>query len=193
MIWLVHALNNKVMASFAGHEDEVSLAKFTLCDKSKHIVSTSTDKTIKVWSPLQANCLSTVRGKGDTGKAAFHQANILCMALHHERPLALSGDAEGSVFASQYMTGEVLGRIGKHADSCESIVFSKELPIAVSAGIDTNIYIYDLKDFSIRLTINFGQYGGITKLKFSTNNQNRLIALTTTGELMLIDPRDGKI
>jgi len=167
MIWLVHALNNKVMASFAGHEDEVNLAKFTLCDKSKHIVSTSLDKTIKVWSPLQATCVSTVRGKGDSGKAAFHQASILCMALHHERPLALSGDAEGSVFASQYMTGEVLGRVGKHADSCESIVFSKELPIAVSAGIDTNIYIYNLEDWSIRLTICFGQYGGITKLKFS--------------------------
>ena len=26
MIWLVHAINNKVMASFAGHEDEITLA-----------------------------------------------------------------------------------------------------------------------------------------------------------------------
>ena len=72
MIWLVNAVNNKVMASFAGHENEVIAAHFTKDDKGKHIVSASIDKTIRVWSPLQATCLSTVRGKGETGKNAFH-------------------------------------------------------------------------------------------------------------------------
>ena len=30
MIWLINAVNGKVMASFAGHEDEVNCAYFTL-------------------------------------------------------------------------------------------------------------------------------------------------------------------
>lgn len=117
----------------------------------------------------------------------------MCLALHHEKPLALSGDAEGNVCASQYMTGQVLGCIGKHADSCEAIVFSTTLPIAVSGGIDTNLFIYDMKDFSIRLKVNIGQHGGISKMMFSKNDPNRFIAATTMGDLHLIDPRNGEI
>ena len=98
MVWLINAVNGKVMASFAGHEDEVNCAYFTKDDKGKHIVSASADQTIRVWSPLQADCVQTVRGKG--GKAVFHTGSILCLALHHEKPLALSGDAAGNVFAS---------------------------------------------------------------------------------------------
>ena len=43
MVWLINAINGKIMASFAGHEDEVNCAYFTKDDKGKHIVSTSTD------------------------------------------------------------------------------------------------------------------------------------------------------
>ena len=55
------------------------------------------------------------------------------------------------------------------------------------------MFIYDLKDFSIRLKVNIGQYGGITRLFFSQNDANRLIAATTTGDLHLIDIRNGHI
>ena len=113
--------------------------------------------------------MQTVRGK-DGGKNVFHTSSILCFALHHEKQLALSGDADGNVFASQYMTGEIMGCVGKHADSCEAITFSKALPIAVSGGIDTNIFIYDIKDFSIRLKVNFGPDGGVSRMMFSQND-----------------------
>ena len=101
MIWLINAVNGKVMASFAGHEDEVNCAYFTLEDKNKHIVSASADKTVRVWSPMQASCIQTLRA----GKTLFHQSSILCIALHHDKPVVLSGDSDGKVFASQYMTG----------------------------------------------------------------------------------------
>lgn len=57
MIWLVNAVNGKIMANLIGHEDEVIKATFTLDDKGKHIVSISSDKTIRVWSPLQQECV----------------------------------------------------------------------------------------------------------------------------------------
>ena len=53
MIWLVNAVNGKIMANFIGHQDEVLKGQFTLEDRGKHIVSSSADKSIKVWSPLQ--------------------------------------------------------------------------------------------------------------------------------------------
>jgi len=70
----------------------------------------------------------------------------LCFALHPEKPLAISGDEEGKVFACQIMTGEIVGCIGTHNDSVESIVIHSGNNIAASAGIDNNINIYDLKD-----------------------------------------------
>ena len=57
MIWLVNALNGKIMANLIGHEEEVLKACFTLDDKGKHIVSISADKTARVWSPLQQECV----------------------------------------------------------------------------------------------------------------------------------------
>ena len=53
MIWIVNALNGKIMANLIGHEEEVLRAQFSFEDKGKHIVSSSADKTIRVWSPLQ--------------------------------------------------------------------------------------------------------------------------------------------
>ena len=62
----------------------------------------------------------------------------------------LSGDLSGKVYYCNYQSGEVGGLIGDHADSVESIAFSKVYPIAVSAGIDTNINIYDLTKTELR-------------------------------------------
>lgn len=52
MIWLVNAVNGKIMANLIGHEDEVLKAHFSMDDRGKHIVSSSADKSIRVWSPL---------------------------------------------------------------------------------------------------------------------------------------------
>ena len=64
MIWLVNALTGKVMTNLIGHEDEVIDAKFTKEDRGKHIVSCSADKTIRVWSPLQAQSVITLKSFG---------------------------------------------------------------------------------------------------------------------------------
>ena len=61
MVWLVNAVNGKVMANFIGHEDEVVMAKFTQADGGKQIVSCSVDGSIRVWSPLQGECLKVIR------------------------------------------------------------------------------------------------------------------------------------
>lgn len=156
MIWLVNAVNGKIMANMIGHEDEVVNATFTIEDRGKHIVSCSIDKSIRVWSPLTSECVITLKSFGSGSKKEFHESQILCFALHPEMPVILSGDENGRVFASQYMTGEVNGVIGTHADSVESIAISKTQPIACSAGIDNKIHVYDLNNFTRRLTVTVG-------------------------------------
>ena len=91
-------------------------------DGGKHIVSVSVDSTIRTWSPLKSECVMTIRTSAGN---KFHHEAILCMALHHDRPMIISGDSEGKVIASQYITGEVQGIIGKHDDSVEAIAICR--------------------------------------------------------------------
>jgi len=72
----------------------------------------------------------------------FHKAAINCFILHHEQNLVVSGDLNGQVFYSNYMTGEIGGLLGSHADSVESLAFCKVASYTVSCGIDPNINIY---------------------------------------------------
>ena len=193
MVWLVNALNGKILASLIGHEEEVLSARFTLEDKGKHIVSISSDKTVRVWSPLSQECVTKIKSFGTASRKLFHEKPIFCLALHPEIPVVLTGDEEGKVYVSQYMTGEVNGIIGQHADSCESIAISKTQPIACSAGIDSKINVYDMTNFTQRLTVTVGQFGGFTKLFWSTYFQNCLVAASTLGDVVIIDPRSGEV
>jgi WD40 repeat protein len=112
MVWMVNAQNGKVMANFIGHEDEVIMAQFTKNDGGKQIISSSSDGTIRVWSPLQSECLKTIRNGAN--KQSFHEDAVQCFALHPTKSLILTGGAEGKVFGANYVAGESTGCIGQH-------------------------------------------------------------------------------
>lgn len=57
LIWLYNGANGTFIQCLAGHEAEVLVAMFTLNDGGKHVVSSSADKTIRLWSPLKNQCL----------------------------------------------------------------------------------------------------------------------------------------
>jgi hypothetical protein len=50
------------------------------------------------------------------------------------------------------MTGEIIGNLGSHSDSVESIAIckSEKTPFCVSCGMDTRINIYNIKENSLR-------------------------------------------
>ncbi len=68
-------------------------------------------------------------------------------ALHHTESLIVSGDLDGMVCFSNYVTGEIGGSLGQHAQSVEAIAVCKapELALVVSCAMETNINIYDIK------------------------------------------------
>lgn len=105
--------------------------------------------------------------------------------------MIVSGDIQGKVFYSHYLTGEIGGLIGDHVDSVEAIAFCKTHPICVSAGIDTYINIYDLNKTEMRSKVQPSEYGGYTKIAFSTIQPHILYAASTLGDLQMIDVRDG--
>eukprot|EP00350_Pseudokeronopsis_sp_OXSARD2_P009809 CAMPEP_0170543388 /NCGR_PEP_ID=MMETSP0211-20121228/2511_1 /TAXON_ID=311385 /ORGANISM="Pseudokeronopsis sp., Strain OXSARD2" /LENGTH=260 /DNA_ID=CAMNT_0010846731 /DNA_START=386 /DNA_END=1168 /DNA_ORIENTATION=- len=168
MIWMFNGQSGEYLSSFAGHEDEVLSAKFTPLDGGKQIVSSSADKTIRLWSPMKNNCLQTLRNPAAiANESKFHITDISTIALHHERPMVMSGDLGGKVFVSHYQTGEIGGMIGSHKDSVECLCLSTQLPMGASCGIDTAINIYDLTKVELRNRIAPAEYGGYSKIQFS--------------------------
>lgn len=150
MLWIMNGATGDFLASLAGHEDEVLAGKFTVNNGGKLIVSSSADCTIRVWSPIKQECLRVIRGNKTK---PFHEAAINVLELHQEMPMALSGDLNGRVCYSNYLTGEIGGMLGEHNDSVESIAFCLKFdhaPYAVSCGMDTNINIYNLKESKLR-------------------------------------------
>jgi WD40 repeat protein len=53
MIWMFNGQNGEFLSCFAGHEGDVLAAQFTPNDNGKHILSSSSDKTIRLWSPMK--------------------------------------------------------------------------------------------------------------------------------------------
>ena len=53
--------------------------------------------------------------------------------------------------------------------------------------------MYDLTNFTQRLTVTVGQFGGFTKLFWSTLHANCLVAASTLGDVSIIDPRNGQV
>lgn len=77
----------------------------------------------------------------------------------------------------------------------ESIVICTTQPIACSAGIDTKINVYDLTDLTQRLKVSIGEFGGFSKVFWSTGSDSRLnlVAASTLGDIYTIDPRSGLV
>jgi len=79
LIWLYNGGNGTFISCLAGHEAEVFQAKFTINDGGKHVVSSSADKTIRVWAPLKNECLRIIKNTSVSGVSGkFHEADINC-------------------------------------------------------------------------------------------------------------------
>jgi WD40 repeat protein len=74
-------------------------------------------------------------------------------------------------------------------------VISAANHIAASAGIDSKIMIFDLKDqnCAVKFCIEPTVYGGYSRLMVSVCLPNIIYAASTLGDLFCIDPRNGDI
>ena len=109
----------------SGHLDKVSYGEFTKNDGGKLIISSSADKTLRVWSPKKQECIRTISKTHPQVK--WHEAPINCFAQHHSQPLIFSGDLAGEVCLSNYMTGQIISKmISPHDGSVESIIFCED-------------------------------------------------------------------
>ena len=63
MLYLFNGVTGDFLACFTGHEGEVLCSNFTP-NGGKMIISSSKDKTIRVWSPIKQECQTVIKEKG---------------------------------------------------------------------------------------------------------------------------------
>jgi WD40 repeat protein len=82
-----------------GHADSCSVGKFS--PDGKTLLTSSNDKTVKVWDLKNQVCKYTFRG------VKFHKADILCMAVGQKKNIVATGSGFNEIGLANYENGNV--------------------------------------------------------------------------------------
>ncbi|KAL2913300.1 hypothetical protein HK105_207178 [Polyrhizophydium stewartii] len=131
----IRSTNNHIcLAQYVGHKSIVTDVHFTKNDSQ--IVSSSFDRTIKIWNAQQATAERTLVGHTD--------AVTSCDVSSDGRYIA-SGSTDCTVRFWDYNTGECITIIRKHTRWVKVVRFSPDGRHLATAGLDRRVYIWDTK------------------------------------------------
>lgn len=91
--------DGECIKSLYGHSDSCSAGLFSLDGKS--IITSSHDRSVKVWELKTPYCKFTFKG------LKFHKADILCMAIGSKKNIVATGSGYNEVGIVNYETGSV--------------------------------------------------------------------------------------
>jgi WD40 repeat protein len=115
IVWMWLATTGECMNTFIGHAGPATCGNFT--PDGKLILTASEDATLRVWNPKTAQPKHIIQGFG------FHDEGIICMAMHNEKPIVLTGSHDKTAKLSSYATAKVLADLRGHEGSVESVGF----------------------------------------------------------------------
>ncbi|ORY40745.1 WD40 repeat-like protein [Rhizoclosmatium globosum] len=131
----LRASNNHIcLSQYAGHKSVITDVHFTKDDT--HIVSSSFDRTIKIWNSQSASCERTLTG---------HTDSVMSCDVTVDRKYVVSGSMDGTVRLWDFDKGSCVAVIKKHTRWVKVVRFSPDGRFIVSAGLDHKIYIWDIK------------------------------------------------
>eukprot|EP00842_Homolaphlyctis_polyrhiza_P004484 jgi/Hompol1/5036/HPOL_004113-RA len=131
----IRSANNHIcLAQYVGHKSIVTDVHFTKNDSQ--IVSSSFDRTLKIWNAQQATAERTLVGHTD--------AVTSCDITSDGRYIA-SGSTDCTVRFWDYNNGECITIIRKHTRWVKCVRFSPDGRHLATAGLDRRIYIWDTK------------------------------------------------
>ncbi|KAJ3146852.1 hypothetical protein HDU86_008348 [Geranomyces michiganensis] len=122
------------LAQYVGHKSIITDVHFTRDDT--YIVSSSFDRTVKVWNAQSASCERTLRGHVD--------AVTTCDVSPDGRYIA-SGSTDCTIRLWDFNNGECIAVIKKHTRWVKVVRFSHDSRFLMTAGLDKRIYVWDLK------------------------------------------------
>lgn len=126
--------NHILLSQYVGHKSIVTDVHFTRDDK--FIVSSSFDRTIKIWNSQSAACERTLTG---------HLDSVTSCDVTPDSRFVASSSIDSTVRVWDFNTGECLAVIKKHTRWVKIARFSVDGRYLITAGLESRIYIWDLK------------------------------------------------
>jgi WD40 repeat protein len=131
----IRATNNHIcLTQLVGHKSIVTDAHFTKNDS--HIVSSSFDRTLKIWNSQSASCEKTLLG---------HTDSVMSCAISPDNRHIISGSMDNTIRVWEMATGQCIATIKKHTRWVKIVRFSPDGKYFASAGLDHRIYIWETK------------------------------------------------
>lgn len=102
----------------------------------------------RVWNPKTGECTLALKGH------PFHAAGLTCLDVHPDSTAALTGSEDGTAKVVSLQTGKVASTLAGHSEgtSVEAVAFSRHLPLALSAGLDGKMLVWDVTTGTARGT-----------------------------------------
>jgi len=218
-VWTWLASTGECVHVFTGHEDGVTVGKWT--DDGRLIVSGSVDGSVRVWGPKLGVCKHVFSGYG------FHEGPITALTSHPtDSGLLLSGGMDGTARLMHAVKKRVLatmvhsepkavaeggggggggptpmeeedveGEVGGKQEvegnfSVETVGFSGRMNWCATGGMDGTLKIWDLGNFSCRHVCVHEGMPGVVKLKWHATLP-LIYTAATDGVVRVWDARSG--
>jgi WD40 repeat protein len=131
----IRAANRHVcLAQYAGHKSIITDIHFN--KKESHIISSSFDRTIKLWNSQSSSCERTFVGHTDA---------VLSCDISPDGKYIASGSTDNTVKLWDIVTGECITTAKKHNKWVKIVRFSPDGKYLVSASLDRRILIWETK------------------------------------------------
>lgn len=157
--WMWLAASAACMQVFSGHSGPVTCGGFTPDGKVVVTGGGEGDGTLKIWDPKSGECKFTISGH------SFHTLGLTCLDFSADSTVVMTGSEDGTAkLVSLQGGGRVVGTFSGHEtkQSIEDVKQLKNLPLAVSAGLDGKLIVWDVATCTARLTCEHPD--GVTKI-----------------------------
>ncbi|NJR18798.1 MAG: WD40 repeat domain-containing protein [Calothrix sp. CSU_2_0] len=124
-------LNTELLHSFTAHSHIVS--SLGISQDGKTLVSSSIDKTIKIWNLETGTLLRTLKG---------HCGEVLAINLSPDGKIIASGSVDTTIKLWHLDTGELLATFTGHTHAVTAVTFTVSGEMLVSASLDKTIKIW---------------------------------------------------
>ncbi|CAB3406664.1 unnamed protein product [Caenorhabditis bovis] len=134
-IYMYHVASQILIATFKGHSAGITC----LCtsNNGQFFVSTSIDKTVKLWSFLTGECVQTLK---------HHTQKVTCAILTSDDEFLITASADSSAKMVNVETGEVVRSFNDHTGSVVSLQLTSNNLFLITGSGDFVVQMWDVSN-----------------------------------------------